>query len=116
MRDGGEVVCLNWHEFKRDCSSRPDGWSVHLSLDDARRFVQTYRDKLHFQAGQQPDEYSAPTEGFRSYVPGNIIAKLKDEEECDDYGIWGPSDQRTCQLPRFEDKNIKEFVEALLPF
>lgn len=116
MIEGAEVVCLSWHEFECGGSSRPDGFSIHLSLDDARRFVQGYRDTLHCQAGERPDEYSAPIEGFRTYVPGKILAELQDEKDCDEYGIWGPSDQSICQLPRFEDDKIQKFIDDLLPF
>jgi hypothetical protein len=54
---GNEVICQKWEELERGWGSRPDGFSLHLSFDSLKRYIQGYWDNMPNTA---PDEYSRP--------------------------------------------------------
>lgn len=54
---GNEVICQKWEEIERGWGSRPDGFSLHLSFDSLKRYIQAYWDNMPDIA---PDEYSQP--------------------------------------------------------
>lgn len=50
------VVIQKWEESERGWGVRPDGYSLHMSENDRRAFVQECWDKM--PKGEAPDEYS----------------------------------------------------------
>lgn len=60
-----EVVIQIWEESERGWGTRPDGYSLHLTLADASDFRKQYLDHQHeyFESiGEKgvPDEYTRP--------------------------------------------------------
>ncbi len=53
-----EVICQKWEESELGWGVRPDGYSLHLSMDDRKSFIKAYWDSM---PGQTPDEYSRPS-------------------------------------------------------
>jgi hypothetical protein len=51
------VIVQKWEERERGWGSRPDGYSIHLTEDDRRKFIQAYWAKTPADA---PDDYSRP--------------------------------------------------------
>ncbi|HTE58645.1 MAG TPA: hypothetical protein VK694_07965 [Verrucomicrobiae bacterium] len=51
------AICQKWEETERGWGERPDGFSLHLSLDGLRRYIKAYWDRMPDQA---PSEYSRP--------------------------------------------------------
>ena len=62
------VICQDWTEHERGWGSRPDGYTLHLTLKDRTTFVKGY-DEQYNNKDVAPDEY---TEG-RSVHP-RIVA------------------------------------------
>ncbi len=82
------VICQNYMESERGWGVRPDGHSLHLSFEDARKFADEYC-KLG-ALPEVPDEYSRPSgEPFAIVVDGQTFSKVKAAKEVGDKGIWG---------------------------
>lgn len=54
------VYAINWTEYERGWGQRPDGHTLHLTLDDAKAYVKDYWARQ--PAGPAPDDYTAPGE------------------------------------------------------
>lgn len=54
---GNEVICQKWEELERGWGVRPDGFSLHLSFESLKRYIQDYWDGM---PDSPPDEYSRP--------------------------------------------------------
>jgi hypothetical protein len=52
-----QVVVQKWEEHERGWGTRPDGYSLHLSLEHLTFFIKEYWDSM---PDESPDEYSAP--------------------------------------------------------
>ena len=52
-----EIICQDWLESERGWGTRPDGYSLHLTLGDRDNYVKNYWDKM---PDSVPDEYSRP--------------------------------------------------------
>jgi len=52
------VVKQDWIESERGWGIRPDGCSLHFSLEDHKEFVKEYWDRM---PDEVPDEYSRPS-------------------------------------------------------
>jgi hypothetical protein len=48
---------INWIESERGWGTRPDGYSLHVSEAEAKRYVDEYWDGM---PDDPPDEYSRP--------------------------------------------------------
>lgn len=55
------VVRIDWIESERGWGQRPDGYSLHLNVEDCERYVDNAMrcQAQGLPAGQVPDEYSA---------------------------------------------------------
>lgn len=51
------AFCQKWEEVERGWGERPDGFSLHISLEGLKRYVQAYWDGMPDQA---PEEYERP--------------------------------------------------------
>jgi len=51
------VIVQKWEESERGWGTRPDGYSIHKTLDDLDGYV---RDYWAHMPGRAPDEYSRP--------------------------------------------------------
>lgn len=57
------VVCQDWEESERGWGVRPDGFTLHLTVEDHAAFVEKFAKQFH-SAKEAPDEYtrtSGPT-------------------------------------------------------
>tara|TARA_Y100000034_G_scaffold135249_2_gene206403 strand:+ start:90 stop:392 length:303 start_codon:yes stop_codon:yes gene_type:complete len=60
-------VVQDWIESERGWGQRPDGWSIHLTIEDVVEFnEQANKRQVEFYEGQGimgvPDEYESPIE------------------------------------------------------
>jgi hypothetical protein len=55
--NGMIVVCQHWIESERGWGQRPDGVSLHLTLDDVKDYVKAYWETM---PNTVPYEYSKP--------------------------------------------------------
>jgi len=88
------VVAQNWEESEAGWGVRPDGYTMHLSEDDHRHFVEDYlhRQKEYFDGrlgrGVTPPEYTrvcgSPRPISVSKETYRELVKAKDK-----HGIWG---------------------------
>jgi hypothetical protein len=74
-----EVILQTWTESERGWGLRPDGYSLHLSEEDMRRYNQNYWEveKQSNPGGQVPDEYVRPDNNpVPVLVPADVYAEL----------------------------------------
>jgi hypothetical protein len=80
-----EVVYQPWLESERGWGQRPDGYSIHLTLGDCRRFIEEY---WRTMPSGIPDEYSAPAGSPQErYVDESIYLKLQRARTRGKYGL-----------------------------
>lgn len=73
-KDVHPVVRVNWTESERGWGERPDGYSFHLTKEDAEAYIKEYWDKMPKEV---PDEYSKPGEPLLSQVNAKTFRKIK---------------------------------------
>lgn len=67
--------CQKWEESERGWGTRPDGFSLHLTEGDLKRFVEEYWDRM---PNSVPDEYSKPDgDPYLCPVNDHIYAIIK---------------------------------------
>jgi hypothetical protein len=72
------VYRQEWLESERGWGTRPDGYSLHLSLSDIEAYVKEYWDSM---PNEVPDEYSRPEGGPREIsVETKIYKQVKDSK------------------------------------
>lgn len=54
---GVPAICQKWEETERGWGERPDGFSLHLSIEGLTSYVKTYWDGM---PNTPPEEYSRP--------------------------------------------------------
>jgi len=87
------IVRQDWLESERGWGTRPDGCSLHETLEDCRQFVKEYWDKM---PASVPDEYSRPLgEPYITKVNKKMYAEVKES----DNGVW----VLQCHLGRLLD-------------
>jgi hypothetical protein len=79
IEEGPEkVVVQKWEESEKGWGTRPDGFSLHLSLGGLRRYVKEYWEGMPDEA---PDEYSRPC--GTPYIAGvsqNLVRRMITED------------------------------------
>ena len=77
-----KLLRQNWLESERGWGIRPDGYTLHMSVEDRKAFVSDYWSKM---PDQVPDEYSRPCgEPNWVEVDKQVYTEVKDSE----FGIW----------------------------
>ncbi len=81
-----EVFCHQWEESEKGCGTRPDGYSLHLTQEDIRRYVQK------ICAGRSvdnvPDEYTRVAgEPYRCNVDATVYRQLQSNKKKGGNGI-----------------------------
>lgn len=85
------VYCQIWEESERGWGTRPDGYSLHLTLADAEQFRKEYLDHQHeyFESiGEKgvPDEYTRPYgEPYRVKVSDELYKQLVKDKNLKEY-------------------------------
>lgn len=85
------VVLQEWLESEAGWGCRPDGYSVHLSVEDAKAFIEQYwaREKERNPSGTVPECYSRPCgEPFVKDVEQSVYKKLKKMKAGGSLGFW----------------------------
>jgi hypothetical protein len=78
-----QVILQEWEESERGWGQRPDGVSLHLSMEDLELFIKEY---WEMQPDFVPDEYSRPANSSRPrtvYVDKYMHKQIKKSH----YGI-----------------------------
>lgn len=78
------VLCQKWLESERGWGTRPDGYSLHLSDEDRKQFINDYWAGM---PDEVPDEYSRP----------------------DGTSYWCEVDEETYEKVRGSGKGIRSF-------
>lgn len=69
------AICQKWLESERGWGVRPDGFSLHLTLDGRKAYIDNYTNERG--TGVVPDEYDRPDgEPFSIYVTQEIFEML----------------------------------------
>lgn len=102
------VICMDWEESEEGWGIRPDGWSVHKTEDDCKRYVKEYWDGMPSRGpnGEVPYEYSR--EGSKPYVAlvnDHIFELLEDNAKRGKAGV---------RIFSSEDAPVKPSKELLL--
>lgn len=82
------VICQAWLESERGWGQRPDGFTLHLTLDDCQNFITDFneREKERNPSGVVPDEYSRPSgEPYLIEVDKAYLKLIKGSQ----FGIYG---------------------------
>ena len=73
------VVRQDWLESERGWGPRPDGCSLHKTIEDCRQYIDEYWQKM---PDSVPDEYERPSgEPYQMAVPGDVYESLA-ESRC----------------------------------
>lgn len=54
------VYAINWTEYERGWGSRPDGHTLHISLEEAHNYIKNYGRDQRESYFYVPEIYSAP--------------------------------------------------------
>ena len=80
------VVRQEWIESERGWGIRPDGCSLHLSIEDCRVFIENYWKGMPKEV---PDEYSRPEGKPKPYsIPEATYKKLEKNKQEGGNGVW----------------------------
>jgi len=72
------AVYVSWTESERGWGMRPDGCSIHLSMDEWRRYLKEWTAK---QPKEVPAEYTAPSTPHPIDISDKkLITKLKEKK------------------------------------
>jgi hypothetical protein len=73
-----EIVFVSWEESERGWGTRPDGCSLHLNANDARKFIDDYWKDMPCRV---PDEYSRPAgKPTSAYVSSDLYKQVKENK------------------------------------
>jgi len=89
------VVCQDWEESERGWGVRPDGFTLHLTMDNRDAYVNGYCRTFHTEA-QAPDEYTRVSGDPRlveaddeTYAKLTEHADMQHDYEWRKFGMWG---------------------------
>ncbi|MCX6735712.1 MAG: hypothetical protein NTZ13_01355 [Candidatus Parcubacteria bacterium] len=69
------VICQKWEESESGWGSRPDGYSLHLSFEDSKAFIDGYWKGM---PDEVPDEYSRPCGTvYKCFVSEEVYLEVK---------------------------------------
>lgn len=101
------VIAQNWEESERGWGVRPDGFTLHLTMDNHDAYVEAYlgRQKAYFNkelgVGITPSEYTRLSgRAVEITVNDQIFQKLT--EHADKNGLWGVGRSSPRDLARPE--------------
>lgn len=68
------VYKIDWTEYERGWGQRPDGTTYHLTLEEAKKYIDDYWSKM---PDNVPDEYSSPGKPTLVEVDKKTYDKIK---------------------------------------
>ena len=78
MKEINAVYCLSWVESERGWGIRPDGYSFHNSVAEAKAYIERYNSRL--PKDHVPDCYSYPTsEPFLTQVNSEFYKEVMEK-------------------------------------
>ena len=85
------VIAQSWIESESGWGQRPDGETLHLTMEDCKKFREAYwRKELKRTKGRVPHIYSRESgEPYSKRVNDKIYKALKKRKA--DFGIWEQS-------------------------
>jgi hypothetical protein len=110
---------VSWTEFERGWGQRPDGYSLHATMNAWKKYLATFQATL---SAAVPDEYSAPGEPVAVEVSDKLYAQLLTESRRY-YGrtlvvSTGPTGQRmakerdSAEGPRFMTRLVRNELDV----
>lgn len=93
------VVLQLWEESERGWGVRPDGFTLHLTMEDHKRFVADFWKRQKEVCGEEtPDEYTRTCGDPKSITVGpETFNRLVAAQS--DHGIWYQNDTSPNNLP-----------------
>ncbi len=92
-----QVICQQWQEHERGWGTRPDGYSLHLTMADRNAYIEAYWAAM---PDQVPDEYSHPVgDWYYTEVDDVTLARIRTEQ----YGLrvyHGPTPKPPANLTK----------------
>lgn len=73
------VACLGFTEYERGWGSRPDGYTLHVTLERANAFAKYYNDRFNTEASV-PDCYTVPNKPYLVQVDDDTFQRVKDSD------------------------------------
>lgn len=72
---------INWTESERGWGSRSDGTTLHVSLEEAKKYIREYweRERKRNSTGNVPECYSFPSEPMLCEINNEIESRLQSE-------------------------------------
>jgi len=72
------AVCQKWEESERDWGTRPDGFSLHLSVEGLKKYIAAYWNSM---PDAIPDEYSRPDgQPYPVGISDEVMELLKEND------------------------------------
>lgn len=105
------VVVQEWEESEAGWGTRPDGYSVHTSVENAEKFIKDFwnKEKTGYPSGKVPYEYSRPVgTPFLRDTNEDFYNKVKN---CGFYGFWIRSLDELLTNKQKEDLERKKLFE-----
>ena len=78
------LVCQKWEESEAGWGTRPDGYSLHLSDEDRRAFIQAYWDRM---PDTVQEEYSRP-DGTAYWFEATAEQYQEVKASSKKFGVW----------------------------
>lgn len=78
------LLCQKWEESEAGWGTRPDGYSLHLSDEDRRAFIQAYWDRM---PAEVPEEYSRP-DGTAYWFEATAEQYKEVKASSEKFGVW----------------------------
>jgi len=113
------IWCQQWEESERGWGTRPDGYTLHMTKQDAKDFAQRFMDSQRQSFEDRgidgvPDEYTRPCgEPYEILPTHEQYRKLQSKTGKENQGLWfqerapdggGPGtwrrEEHTYRLPR----------------
>lgn len=71
-----EVMCQTWEESEKGWGTRPDGFSLHVTMSGLKEYITAYWQQMPNEA---PDEYSRPSGApYRTGAADSILCLLEE--------------------------------------
>lgn len=70
------IIAVEFTEHERGRGQRPDGYTIHLDEEDAKRYSAAYVRRFNNQP-TVPDEYSVPETPFKAHISDKEFQALK---------------------------------------
>lgn len=100
-----EVICQRWHEMDEGVQ-RLDGYTLHLSRQDCRKYVNDYRKENYTEPETPPFYIATSGEPREIFVSQTVYDKILESRLKGHYGINVPNieEETKCTVLGIDDK------------